>query len=740
MKILTYFILTFVLASGIFAGDFNPFIYDEYKTLNQPVYVKNSVDEAFILTMDRNVINSIVLSKLPSIKVKVPVSSSASVDLILNRFDIFEPYTKIVKGTEYGDVESDITQRVVCYTGYVSGDPGSVVSITFGEGFVSGMVFGTSTTYVISNLDVKSDGTEVVVYNTSRMKIHNHFECGSEAMEIPQRVKEMMMNLNPYSYLMSSDIRRANIAVESCYDTYLFFNQNYNRAASFLISLMSTVSAVYIKDMNIQLLVTYLRIWTTSADPYNGTTSNALLNEFRSYWNANMQHIPRTIAHFIATRPGGLGGVAWLNVLCSSLSSGFGYAFSDIDGTFNNLPTYSWDVMVVAHETGHNFGSPHTHNCGWPGGPIDSCYAVEGGCYNGPIIPRTGTIMSYCHLTSGGIALNFGPLPSQLIRANAESAVCMSNVSGILVAKPNGGEIYRSSNNLFIVWGTSMSSGNVNIELSTNNGSTWTTIQNSVPALNRTFNWTVPLMPTADQCRVRISETGNPGNNDISDSVFQIRPNLNSFNMVYPPQLSSIPVYSGDTTKLHFTWTKAGTLPEIKYKWTLMNFTMTLSYTEWSNNSGQDSVFSISLGRLDSIALAWGTTGDSIRCRWSVKAYTIYDSASAQSSSFLITFKRSVIGIQPISDIIPDEFFLNQNYPNPFNPNTKIKFGLPKSSVVKITVYDILGKEISILVNQELKAGVFETEWDASVYPSGIYFCRMEAGEFSKTFKMIIAK
>jgi hypothetical protein len=203
-----------------------------------------------------------------------------------------------------------------------------------------------------------------------------------------------------------------------------------------------------------------------------------------------------------------------------------------------------------------------------------------------------------------------------------------------------------------------------------------------------------------------------------------------------------MPVYPGDTTKLHFTWSKAGNLPEVKYKWTLSNFTNTVSYTTWSNNSGSDSVFSIPIGVLDSFAAAWGANnvGDSIRCRWFAKAYSMFDSLSPQSSSFLLTLRRSVIGIYPISTLIPAEYYIEQNYPNPFNPVTKIKFGLPKSSYVKFHVYDILGQEIELLVNQTLEAGTYEIQWNGGKYPSGVYFYRIEAGSFTKTAKMILAK
>lgn len=456
-----------------------------------------------------------------------------------------------------------------------------------------------------------------------------------------------------------------------------------------------------------------------------------------------MQSVPRAIAHYIATRPGGLGGIAYLNVLCANTSSGFGYAFSDVDGTFQPLPAYSWDVMVVSHETGHNFGSPHTHNCSWSGGPIDTCYVpVEGGCYNGPAIARVGTIMSYCHL-NGGISLvqGFGPLPTQLIRTSAEVASCINTVSGFFVATPNGGEIYRSGNNAYIVWGTAFN-GNVNIEYSTNNGSAWTTIQNNVSASLRNFTWTsIPYMSTTTQARVRVYETGNQSNGDQSDSAFQIRPAIQSFNMVFPPIFYRVYTYQGDTTKLHFTWTSAGSLPEIKYKWNLNNNNNTINYNQFSNNNGSDTVVSVTLGKLDSIAAGWGANvGDSIRGRWFVKAYSQLDSLGSSSTNFLITFVRSIIGIHPISQIIPKEFFVMPNYPNPFNPVTKIRFGLPKATFVNITVYDILGRESAVLVNENLKAGEFEADWDATNFPSGVYFYKIEAGDFVKTSKMILIK
>ncbi len=98
------------------------------------------------------------------------------------------------------------------------------------------------------------------------------------------------------------------------------------------------------------------------------------------------------------------------------------------------------------------------------------------------------------------------------------------------------------------------------------------------------------------------------------------------------------------------------------------------------------------------------------------------------------------IGIKPIRTEIPAEYSLYQNYPNPFNPETKIKFDVPKYSNVKIVIFDILGREIQTIVNESLQAGTYETEWNASAYPSGVYLYRIRAGDFVSTQKMALVK
>jgi hypothetical protein len=97
-------------------------------------------------------------------------------------------------------------------------------------------------------------------------------------------------------------------------------------------------------------------------------------------------------------------------------------------------------------------------------------------------------------------------------------------------------------------------------------------------------------------------------------------------------------------------------------------------------------------------------------------------------------------GIQRISNEIPIDFALKQNYPNPFNPVTKIRFDVPKDSKIRISVFDVLGKEVARLAEQYFQPGQYELTWDAANYTSGVYFYSMIANDYSVTKKMVLVK
>ena len=176
----------------------------------------------------------------------------------------------------------------------------------------------------------------------------------------------------------------------------------------------------------ITLQASYVNVWEVP-EPWATTANDAgtMLDEFRFEWsaaNAVLSSANWDLVHLMTKRPdSGTGGIAYLNVVCDS-NYGFGFSAGMTNqSNFDPLPSYAWNLDVVSHELGHNFGANHTHWCGWPGGPdhpsgsaggpIDNCYTAEGGCADGPST-SAGTLMSYCHLNVGKV-LQFHPVVEQ---------------------------------------------------------------------------------------------------------------------------------------------------------------------------------------------------------------------------------------------------------------------------------------------------------------------------------------
>jgi hypothetical protein len=130
--------------------------------------------------------------------------------------------------------------------------------------------------------------------------------------------------------------------------------------------------------------------------------------------------------------------------------------------------------------------------------------------------------------------------------------------------------------------------------------------------------------------------------------------------------------------------------------------------------------------------------------------FSIYYNTTVQNGD--TTYDKQVyychsqpIGIKQIGKNVPTSFELYQNFPNPFNPTTKIRFTIPSAGAYgnipfRLVIYDVLGREVTTLVNEQLKPGSYEVEWNASNYPSGVYFYKLMAGDFSDTKRMVLIK
>ncbi len=267
-------------------------------------------------------------------------------------------------------------------------------------------------------------------------------------------------------------------------DFGLFLNKVTMAATvNHVTGIFNNVAILYAAE-DISTVISTIHVWTTD-DGYPFGTSGDALSAFRT----TRTNFDGDLAHLIAMDPGGLGGVAYLDVLCSSSHC---YAYSDVDATYSVVPAYSWSVMVVTHEMGHNVGSNHTQNCGWTAGALDNCYTTEGGCPLGPAPTGGGTVMSYCHLTSNGINLanGFGTFssttnPRQKIMAEVTSAAtggCIANMVCTSIANTCGSPSAfalvgtPSSTSATFSWSPHGDNTSVNMRYRVYGTATWTTV------------------------------------------------------------------------------------------------------------------------------------------------------------------------------------------------------------------------------------------------------------------------
>jgi Tol biopolymer transport system component len=111
-----------------------------------------------------------------------------------------------------------------------------------------------------------------------------------------------------------------------------------------------------------------------------------------------------------------------------------------------------------------------------------------------------------------------------------------------------------------------------------------------------------------------------------------------------------------------------------------------------------------------------------------------------EAGIYRLSIKEILTDVKFSNSNLPVIFSLSQNYPNPFNPTTTVNFSVPKSGFVTIKLYDILGKQVATLINDNKPAGNYSVKFDGSKLVSGVYFYRMETGSFSQSRKLLLLK
>ncbi|MFY8010823.1 MAG: M12 family metallo-peptidase, partial [Saprospiraceae bacterium] len=343
---------------------------------------------------------------LPGLKESLSIEL-VSVDLLSTDFQLM--HASGVTMEENSDIQH--------FRGIVEKNPGSFAAVTVSESGIQGSIFTKETGMQVFGPMEETEGNPNVphiLYPTDAFPTKEKLTCLTPDDIRPYSTQELSSNVT-----LRNDPKCVNVYLEVDNDIFTDKGGTTNTTA-FMTGWFNQVATLYANE-NINLRLSGLFLWDVPS-PYTGSDYNML-----TQFGVQRQTIKGDIGQLVSYK--GKGGIAWLNGVCSS-STRFKLSFGSAQKSFQNVPAFSWNVMVMAHELGHILGSQHTHACVWNGNStaLDGCAGVtEGGCALPPLPPNGGTIMSYCHNTSVGTKFGngFGEQPGNVIRNRIASATCL---------------------------------------------------------------------------------------------------------------------------------------------------------------------------------------------------------------------------------------------------------------------------------------------------------------------------
>ncbi len=311
-----------------------------------------------------------------------------------------------------------------------------MVVLNFHEESITGVLSLNGESYNIGKYGKISSET-FVLYKERNINASNPFACSTEDP------KELIVSRTDRTGARSNNT--VKVYVECDHELFKANGSSAQGTTDFATGLFNVVTAIYAND-DINVELSEIKVWATK-DPYPTNSAKAARDAFGASlageFNGDIAHL---LSNYKVNGTVPNGGSANIDALCDKEKA---VGYTNITTSYKQYPTYSWTAYAVTHEIGHNLGSPHTHSCLWPTGPIDNCWCPEGDCDQGDEPASTGgTVMSYCHLNpqwtndcdlsaaNPGINLagGFGDLPGSLIRSRIKNASCLGNGSEIVYA------------------------------------------------------------------------------------------------------------------------------------------------------------------------------------------------------------------------------------------------------------------------------------------------------------------
>jgi len=674
--------------------------------------INKVVDGATLALLNLDKINEIVANQYESLTLEIPYQNQI-ISVLLYKVNPFAEGFHV--DTDKGKYIP--YQKGVYYRGIIYGETNSVSSFNFFNGEFNGIVSSSTLgNIVIGKLDKPNNQKDYIVYSDAKMKVLNEFDCHTKEGTITK-------NSNQETNRNGNSDRCVAFYFEIDNNLFVQNGSNTTTTTNWMTSVFNNVQTLFNND-GISVGLKSIFIWT-DPDPYEGVgnSSSAYLNAFRS----NTIVFDGDVGQLVGIDPGGLGGVAFLNTICTSNN----YSYSDVNGlSFATVPTYSWAVQVITHEFGHSLGSPHTHACFWNGNNtvIDGCGTQagypdnsQGACTTIGPIPSSeekGTIMSYCHLVSGvGISFNngFGPQPAAYILNNVNSKTCLSfdcvsscpnTITEVIVSNV-------TNNSLEVSW--------------TDNGST--------------TSWQVAVTPFSSTTNVWNTVTATSytalGLNPNTYYIVKVRPNCNGIEPAIREKIvatstanfcASVPFTDTGGTSGNYTdmesWVRTMTPynPGLKLRVTFSSFNLETNYDYLYIYNGSNE-FSTPLTPSGLTGTANPGIFNSTAFDGSLTFKFTSDEAETRAGWNATITCTGTLGVDE------NNYLDYSYYPNPTNGKVTIS---SKDTITEVAVYNVTGQLLFIQKNNGLNTVV-----DISQFAKGTYFFKLKFNEKEANFKIL---
>ena len=326
----------------------------------------------------------ITLQEQPGpITLTLPLNPNETISLRMERFEVVASDTRILRGDRAGSAPMP-TPQVVLLRGEIIGETASraFIALDLAGGGSGSVTRGTGAQYHIATDHADGQPIGLIVHEGAGAL--PEFPQFCVAVPSPDMVGGGVDSLSS----TARGPRVLNIAVEGDRSYTQLFSSGA-AAQSYIIQVLGAVSDIYMRDLDFKLILRFSRIWPDGGEPFGADD----LGGFRAYWVNNEDRTGINLVHlFSGRRDLSYGGVAYLANACSDFAFGIsGFLLGNFPWQAPTSHLGNWDVVVVAHEMGHNLSTPHTHDY-FP--PIDQCTSS---------VEQRGTIMSYCHTNAGGL-------------------------------------------------------------------------------------------------------------------------------------------------------------------------------------------------------------------------------------------------------------------------------------------------------------------------------------------------